>query len=130
MPRRRGRARLTTARQTGHARGIDAEAIAARLLEEDGFAILARRARTPAGELDLVAHRGPLLAFIEVKRRRTLADAAAALAPRQRARLLAAAECWLAANPAHAAGAMRFDVIVVDAAGAARRVADAFRIGD
>lgn len=77
-----------------------------------------------------MAARPGLLAFIEVKRRRTLADAALALGPRQRARLLAAAECWLAAHPAQTADAVRFDVIVIDAKGAARRVADAFRLGD
>ncbi len=91
---------------------------------------MARRARTGAGEIDLVAERGGLLAFVEVKARPSLAEAAAALGPRQRARLAAAAECWLAENPSHGAAGVRFDVLLVAADGAVRRVADAFRLGD
>ena len=75
----------------------------------DGWAVLARRARTPAGELDLVMEREGLLAFVEVKARPSFRDAAFALSPRQRARLAAAAECWLAANPGHGAAGIRFD---------------------
>lgn len=99
-------------------------------LERDGWVVLARRARTPAGELDLVAEREGLLAFVEVKARPSLQQAAFALGPRQRARLLAAAECWLAENPGHGAAGMRFDVILVAVDGTVRRIADAFRLGD
>ena len=90
--------------------------------------MLARRARTEAGEIDMVAERGGLLAFIEVKARPSLAEAAHALRPHQRARLIAAAGCWLAANPGHGAAGVRFDVLLVAADGAVRRVADAFRV--
>ena len=69
-----------------------------------------------------------LLAFIEVKARPSLAEAAAALGPRQRARLVAAAECWLAENPGHGVAGIRFDVLLVAADGAVRRIADAFRV--
>lgn len=89
--------------------------------------VLAWRLRTAAGELDLVAECDGLLAFVEVKRRPTLAGAAAALGPRQRARLLAAAEAALAENPAWGRAGVRFDVLLVDAAGRVRRVTDAFR---
>lgn len=89
--------------------------------------MLARRLRTPAGEIDLVAERAGLLAFVEVKARRTLAGAAGSLAPRQRGRLVAAAEIILAANPDWGAAGVRFDVVVIDGAGCARRIADAFR---
>lgn len=74
-----------------------------------------------------MAERGGLLAFVEVKRRPTLGDAAASLGPRQRARLLAAAEAVLAENPAWGQAGVRFDVLLVDAAGRVRRVTDAFR---
>jgi len=86
--------------------------------------------RTPGGELDLVVERAGLLAFVEVKARRSLREAAFALQPRQRARLVMAAECWLAENPDHGAAGMRFDVVVVAADGTVRRIADAFRVGD
>lgn len=92
--------------------------------------MLARRIRTPAGELDLVAERDGLLAFIEVKARPSLRDAAFALGQRQRARLLAAAECWLAEHPGYGTAGMRFDVLLVAADGTVRRIADAFRLGD
>lgn len=105
-----------------------AEALAEAALE--GWAILGRRVRTPAGELDLVAERDGLLAFIEVKARPSLHDAAYALQPRQRARLAAAAEWWLASNPGHGAAGMRFDVMLVAADGTVRRIADAWRVGD
>lgn len=117
-------------REAAEARGRDAETRAAAALEAEGWAVLARRCRTPAGELDLVAEREGLLAFVEVKARPSLAEAAFALGPRQRARLCAAAECWLAANPGHGMAGMRFDVMLVDDQGRVRRIAEAFRVGD
>ncbi|MBX6375810.1 MAG: YraN family protein [Acetobacteraceae bacterium] len=117
-------------REAAEARGRAAEARAAAALEREGWTILARRLRTEAGELDLIAERDGLLTFVEVKARPRLAEAAAALTPRQRARLIAAAEAWLAAHPGHGAAGMRFDVMLVAADGAVRRIADAFRIGD
>jgi putative endonuclease len=80
--------------------------------------------------VDVVAEFRGLLALIEVKRRATLADAAYALRPRQRARLLSAAELLLAANPGWGRAGVRFDVMVVDGAGRVRRITDAFRAGD
>jgi putative endonuclease len=117
-------------RPTAHARGIDAEALAATLLQQEGWTILDRRVRTGAGELDLVAARDGMLAFIEVKQRATLGEAAIALSVRQRARLLAGAEAWLANHADEGRRGIRFDVIVVDRTGRARRIVDAFRVGD
>lgn len=108
-------------------RGIDAEAAACQALIGDGWTVLARRLRTEAGEIDIVAATADLIAIVEVKARPTLADAAMALGMRQRARLLAAAEIALAEHPEWARAGMRFDLIVVDAAGRVRRIADAFR---
>jgi putative endonuclease len=113
--------------QHAYATGIDAEATACAALARDGWAILGRRLRTQAGEVDAVAEKDGLLAIIEVKARPRLSDAAIALSARQRARLLAAAEILLADNPGWGRAGVRFDVLVVDAAGAVRRIADAFR---
>ncbi len=113
-----------------HASGIDAEQAACDALVADGWTVLGRRLRTPAGEVDMVAERDGLLAIVEVKRRASLADAAAALGGRQRRRLLAAAESLLAEHAQWGTGGVRFDVLVVDAAGHVRRIADAFRLGD
>ena len=104
-----------------HARGLAAEEAAGAALIADGWTVLGRRLRTPAGEVDLAAERDGLLALVEVKRRAALADAAYALGRHQRARLLAAAEMLLAANPGWGRAGVRFDVIVVDAAGRVRR---------
>ena len=110
------------------AQGVAAESLACAALEADGWTIRARRARTKAGEVDVVAERDGLLAIVEVKRRPTLAEAAAAIGPRQRARLLAATEILLADHPEWGRAGVRCDVIVVDDAGQVRRIADAFRL--
>ena len=110
-----------------YAAGQGAEALAAEALTAEGWALIGQRIRTEAGEIDLIAEREGLLAFIEVKARPSLAEAAFALSPRQRARLVAAAEAWLAANPGHGVAGMRFDVMLVAADGTIRRIADAFR---
>lgn len=115
--------------QRAHASGTAAEDLACAALVADGWTVLARRIRTAAGEIDIAAQRGGLLALVEVKARPTLADAAAALGPRQRSRLLAAAAIVLADHPSWGPDGVRFDVIVVDASGQVRRVADAFRDG-
>ncbi|WP_248711042.1 YraN family protein [Sediminicoccus sp. KRV36] len=88
---------------------------------------MAERQRTPAGELDLIAEKDGLLAFIEVKARPSLREAAHALGPRQQQRLFAAAEAWLAWNPGHGAKGIRFDVLLVAADGTVKRIADALR---
>ncbi len=111
-----------------HALGVNAEEAACDALARDGWVVLARRVRTEAGELDVLAEKDGLLAIVEVKARPTLADAAAALSPRQQARLLSAAEIVLAAHPTWGANGVRFDLLVVDAAGSVRRIADAFRL--
>jgi len=126
----RGPKRDTTDRRgAAEARGRAAEERVAARLQAEGWALLARRFRSGVGEIDLIMERDGLLAFIEVKARSQLSEAAAALTPRQQARLLAAAEAWLAAHPGHGAAGMRFDLLLVDAAGKLRRIADAFRGG-
>lgn len=109
-----------------------AEEAACRALVRDGWIILARRARTPSGEIDIVAERRmpgrpSLLAFVEVKARPVLAQAAVSLSARQQARLLAAGEILLGRHPEWRHEEIRFDLLLVDAAGSVRRIGDAFR---
>ena len=113
--------------QVADQRGRAAEATAQAAVERDGWNILARRLRTSAGEIDLVAEKDGLLAIIEVKARPGLADAATSLSMRQQARLVAATDIILANNPEWGAEGVRFDLLLVDASGAVRRIADAFR---
>jgi putative endonuclease len=93
--------------------GLSAEAKAAALLLAKGYRILARRFRTPHGEIDIVARRSELIAFVEVKARASLDDAAYAVTPRQQQRIMDAAQGWLMAHPEHAQFELRFDVILV-----------------
>jgi putative endonuclease len=93
--------------------GLSAESRAAAYLMAKGYRILARRFRTPHGEIDIVARRRQLLAFVEVKARRSLNDAAYAVTPRQQLRIIAAAQGWLMAHPEHAAFELRFDAILI-----------------
>ena len=106
---------------------MDAETAAGLALEREGWHVLGRRVRTAAGEVDVVAERDGLLALVEVKARPELAGAAVALGARQRARLLAAATILLGEHPDWGRAGVRFDVLLVDAAGRVRRIADAFR---
>jgi putative endonuclease len=112
---------------TAHARGMAAEDAACAALLADGWEIRARRRRTPAGEIDILAERHGILAIVEVKARPRLSDAAAALTSHQRTRLLAAAELVLAEHPDWGQEGVRFDLVVVDDAGRVRRITDAFR---
>jgi putative endonuclease len=93
--------------------GISAESRAAAYLVAKGYRILGRRFRTPVGEIDIVARRRGVLVFVEVKARESFDAAAEAIGPRQRHRIIAAAQCWLAAHPQDAGRAMRFDVVLI-----------------
>ncbi|WP_203074200.1 YraN family protein [Falsiroseomonas ponticola] len=114
-------------RRASEGRGRHAESQASAALAAEGFSEVARRVRTGVGEIDLVVERDGLLVFVEVKARATLGEAAVALGPRQQARLLAAGEAWMAANPGHGAQGVRFDLLLVDGAGRVRRIADVIR---
>jgi len=93
--------------------GLSAESRAAAFLIAKGYRILAKRFRTPHGEIDLVAKKRNLLAFIEVKARASLDEAAYAVTPRQQSRIIDAAQGWLVAHPEHAEFELRFDAILI-----------------
>jgi putative endonuclease len=100
-------------RQVAFKLGLSAENRAAALLLAKGFRIAARRFRCPAGEIDIVARRGALLIFVEVKARALLDDAAWSVTERQRRRIASAASAWLAAHPEDSGCDMRFDAVLV-----------------
>ena len=79
-------------------RGRVSELVAAALLLAKGYRILERRCRTPYGEIDIIAVRSKRLAFVEVKRRATRAEAEAALTQYQARRIVRAAEFWVSRN--------------------------------
>ena len=79
-------------RQAAEKRGRGAETIACWYLRLKGWRILARRARVPGGEVDIIARRRRTLAFVEVKARASTKAAAFALDEWRLRRVVAAAE--------------------------------------
>jgi putative endonuclease len=90
-----------------------AESAAALLLRLKGFRILARGYKVPVGEIDIIARRGRLVAFVEVKARASADAANEALNPRQRRRIERAAGWFLAQHPDISACDMRYDLMLV-----------------
>lgn len=93
--------------------GRFAEWVAAAVLMAKGYRIIARRVRTPAGEIDLIAVRGRRLAFIEVKYRNEATDPGAAVSARQSARFARAAEHWAWNHPAYRGYRFGLDVMTL-----------------
>jgi putative endonuclease len=92
--------------------GLFAESLVALLLRLKGNRIVARRYKTPVGEIDLVALKGKRLAFFEMKRRKTFDDAAETLPTRARRRIVRAAQYFLGAHPSYHGHDMRFDAVL------------------
>lgn len=114
-------------------RGATVEAAAQAYLREAGLQPVARNARYRGGELDLVMRDGGTLVFVEVRYRAGAGFGGGAVSVdlRKRRKLALAAQLFLAAHPALAALACRFDVI--EAAGDPPQLhwwRDAFRLDD
>ena len=106
--------------------GQGVEILAALWLMARGWRVLGMRLKTPLGEIDLLARRGAVLAVVEVKRRRTLDEALAAVSLAQRERLRRAGET-LAARRADLRGlSVRLDLLAIGKGGWPRHVPDAW----
>ncbi len=103
----------TGRRQGAERLGRRAESIAAWYLRLKGYRIVARRFRTPSGEVDIVAKRGSVLAFVEVKARRDMDVGLDSVTNTGRTRIARAAGAWLSRYPGAAQLDLRFDLIVV-----------------
>lgn len=108
--------------------GKTAEMLAALLLRIKGYSVKNQRFRTPAGEIDIVAQKGNLIAFIEVKARRDTATALESITHKQRERIENAAQLWLQQH-ASQNFAVRFDVITVAPKQLPTHMMDAWRPG-
>ena len=106
--------------------GLSAESRAAMFLIAKAYRIVARRFKTPFGEIDIVARRRRTLVFVEVKARASADEAVAAVTERGKRRIVGAAEFWLAQHPADANCEIRFDVIVVTPGTMPRHIVNAF----
>ncbi len=117
--------RSPKARERAEQQGRDGEALAAHLLKQKGFEILAERVRTPAGEIDLIAKQDGLIAFVEVKWRKRAADLDAAIDERRLARVAAATEA-VAHEYATQGEDIRIDVILLAPGIAPRHITNAW----
>jgi putative endonuclease len=95
-------------KKTSYTDGINAEGLAAEHLQKAGYKVLEQRYKTKHGEIDLIASKNGLIAFVEVKKRKNelLDDPISA---KQKSRISNAALQYLAQNPAVYDFEMRFD---------------------
>ncbi len=100
---------------TRHALGKRGEDYAAQYLIEQGCAILARNWRCPVGEIDLITEQADRLIFVEVRTRRgdRLGTPEESITPAKRAKLIAAAQTYLAEH-GQTDRAWRIDVIALE----------------
>ncbi|WP_372570802.1 YraN family protein [Ruegeria jejuensis] len=109
-----------------HRTGEAAEDRIASAYGEQGFAVIHRRWRGAAGEIDLILRGPDGLIFAEVKQSRDFAHAAASLGPKQMQRIYSAAEEFLATEPSGQNSEARFDVALVDTMGRFQIIENAF----
>lgn len=93
--------------------GLGAEMLSAWYLRCKGYRILRQRYKTPLGEIDIIARRRNVVAFIEVKRRALYEDALISVTPRTQSRIARAAQIFLAQQDGLQNCDLRFDVIAV-----------------
>jgi putative endonuclease len=117
------------ARRRAEAAGRLAEWATAAFLVLKGYRLLARRLRTPKGEIDLIVRRGRTVAFVEVKLRLGATDGFEAITARGQRRIADAANWWLAANPEYVGYVLRFDVVAWAPRSCRRHLSNAFEPG-
>lgn len=109
-------------------RGRAGEARAAALLEAEGWSVLARNYRAGRGEIDVVALREGILAFIEVKTWRGFGseELERAIGPTKRRRIVETAKIFLAQYREYSNARIRFDVLLLSGEGVVHRIESAF----
>jgi len=98
---------------TSHRDGLLFETLAALVLQFKGYRILARRYKTPVGEIDIVAQRGKVVVFCEVKGRATMDQALSSVTPTMQNRITRAAQYFIAGHPEKATFDLRFDLVAL-----------------
>ena len=116
-------------RKKAEQRGRRGEYLAAASLMLKGYSILEMRHKTPMGEVDIIARRGKLIAFVEVKARPTINDAVNAVTHKARQRICAAGAAYLARKRLHDFE-QRYDIIAVRPRRWPMHIRDAWRAGD
>lgn len=118
---------VTNQKKRAQKRGLWAEWLARMYLRARGYRILAANCKTPVGEIDIIARKGGVIAFVEVKARANAATAAAAIGGRQQGRIQRAAQYFLMQNPALQTCDIRFDVALVSGPFKIQHLVDAWR---
>ena len=119
--------RLGGLRRAAERRGRGAELLCLWHLRLKGYRVLARRYKTPVGEVDLIVRRGGVIAAIEVKARADFAIGGEAVTRRQQRRVVRALAHFLGGRPDLVALAARFDVMLVAPRRWPRHLVDAWR---
>jgi putative endonuclease len=116
----------TLRRRKALRRGSAAEYIAAIFLMLKGYRILALRHRTKLGEIDIIARKGDLAVFVEVKARADEAGAVDAVSYASQKRIRAASDLWLARQRDYARLSQRYDIVAIVPGKLPRHFPDAF----
>ena len=119
---------MSRSRERAERAGRRGESVAALYLWLTGWRVLARRVRSPRGEIDIVARRGGTLCFVEVKWRAVGAELDRALTAANLRRIAAAAEA-IAPRFARPMDTQRIDVIFVAPGRWPRRLANVWQPG-
>lgn len=99
--------------KASYRKGLRSESLCCLILRLKFYRILARRYKTPVGEIDIVAARGNSVVAVEVKARSSHKAAAESVSPEQQRRVARALQFFLANAPRHAKADLRFDVMLV-----------------
>lgn len=98
-----------------YALGMQAEAYALKHLEKMGMICIAKRLKTPYGEIDLLMQDEQTLVAVEVKYRQSLSQAAYSIKPKQQLRIQQAFSYWISQHTTYRDSPpfQRFDVVLV-----------------
>ncbi|MGJ0392343.1 MAG: YraN family protein [Methylocystis sp.] len=119
----------SSARRAAYFYGLQAETIAALWLGARFYAILDRNYRVKGGEIDIIAKRGRVIAFVEVKARGDLEDAVIAITPQKQRRFSRAANRWLATHPWAMTSTLRADAVLIAPGRLPWHLENAFELG-
>lgn len=103
----------SVSRQKALRRGHLSEYLAALYLLMKGYRIAAFRYRTKLGEIDIIARKGDLAVFVEVKARRDERGAVDAVSYTAQKRIRDASDLWLARQPDNHRLSQRYDIVAV-----------------
>jgi putative endonuclease len=107
-------------------KGVDAETVAADFVSAKGYAILAKRYKTPHGEIDILAHLNTILVAIEVKKRTNLVMALESITSKQQHRIMNSVLFFQHQHPFFLNHDIRLDALVVLEDGAIHHLVNAW----